>query len=292
MQHLPNHRLARGEVSYLEQTGDLLQLFAVHAIEEPDAVHGGHRVERGGAGRWRIAASLPGSDGTALEEVNRPILACPFDIAPRAVGLLAFESDLTQFSELRVVETELAYLRRRHGLLERAPIRERADGDALASGLSLQHLAGATEAKEIRHHPARDHSFPEAPAGFDQTLIGAGDRVLGEHDAGYRGIEERLDHHAHARTSEFNPYLNYHRPCGVPEEITNAKGKRRRVYRWYATPWEILRQLPDLARRLRPGTTPADLEKLAGAESDTAAALRMQEAKQKLFVEIRQKRTA
>src|ERR1039457_3156178 len=90
----------------------------------------------------------------------------------------------------------------------------------------------------------------------------------------------------------FNPYLNYHRPCGVPEVITNAKGKQRRVYRWYATPWEILRQLPDLARRLREGTTQADLEKMAGAESDTAAAVRMQEAKRKLFASIGQKRTA
>ena len=110
---------------------------------------------------------------------------------------------------------------------------------------------------------------------------------------GYDHIESR-----HAEAVEeffeqhFNPYLNYHRPCGVPEVVTNAKGKQRRVYRWDATPWEILRQLPDLARRLQPGTTQADLEKLAGAESDTVAALRMQEAKRKLFAEIRQKRTA
>ena len=98
-------------------------------------------------------------------------------------------------------------------------------------------------------------------------------------------IEEFFEKH-------FNPYLNFHRPSGVPEIVTNAKGKERRVYRWYATPWENLRQLPNLARHLRPGTTQADLEKLAAAESDTAAALRMQEAKRKLFVEIRQKRTA
>ncbi len=39
----------------------------------------------------------------------------------------------------------------------------------------------------------------------------------------------------------FNPYLNFHRPCGVPEQTTDAKGKTKRVYRWYATPWEILR---------------------------------------------------
>jgi transposase InsO family protein len=41
----------------------------------------------------------------------------------------------------------------------------------------------------------------------------------------------------------FNPYVNFHRPSGVPEEVANGKGKVWRVYRWYATPWEILRQL-------------------------------------------------
>ena len=90
----------------------------------------------------------------------------------------------------------------------------------------------------------------------------------------------------------FNPYLNFHRPCGVPEILTDENKKQRRVYRWYATPWEILRQLPGLARHLRPGTMPADLEKLARAESDTVAAQRMQEAKRKLFAGIRQKRSA
>ena len=110
---------------------------------------------------------------------------------------------------------------------------------------------------------------------------------------GYAHIESR---HAEAiegfYEQHFNPYLNFHRPCGVPEVVTDGKGKQRRIYRWYATPWEILRQIPDLARRLKPGTTQADLEKQAGAESDTTAALRMQEAKRKLFAEIRQKRTA
>ena len=57
--------------------------------------------------------------------------------------------------------------------------------------------------------------------------------------------------------------------------VLDAKGRQKRVYRWYATPWEVLRQLPDLARRLREGTTQAGLEKQAGAESDSAAARRM-----------------
>ncbi len=81
----------------------------------------------------------------------------------------------------------------------------------------------------------------------------------------------------------FNPYLNFHRPCGVPEVVVNRKGKEQRVYRWYATPWEILRQIPDLARELRDGITIAELEQRARAQTDTEAAEEMQEAKRKLF---------
>jgi transposase InsO family protein len=90
----------------------------------------------------------------------------------------------------------------------------------------------------------------------------------------------------------FNPYLNFHRPCGVPEMRTSTKGKQRRVYRWYATPWEILRQLPDQARHLRPEITLAELERMAQADSDTQAARKMQEAKRRLFAGLRQKRSA
>lgn len=89
-----------------------------------------------------------------------------------------------------------------------------------------------------------------------------------------------------------NPYVNFHRPCGVPETVTSSKGKQRRVYRWYATPWEILRQLPDLARYLKYDLTVDDLERVARAESDTATAQKMQKAKQKLLAGLAQKRSA
>src|SRR5207249_10336887 len=78
----------------------------------------------------------------------------------------------------------------------------------------------------------------------------------------------------------FNPYLNFHRPCGVPELATNAKGKVKRVYRWYATPWEILRQLPGLAGHLKADGTIQELERQARAQTDTGAAREMQAAKQ------------
>ena len=90
----------------------------------------------------------------------------------------------------------------------------------------------------------------------------------------------------------FNPYLNFHRPCGVPEEVTNAKGKVKRVYRWYATPWEILRQLPDLAKYLKGDVTIQALERRAGEQTDTVAAAEMQQAKDKLFASIHGKKTA
>lgn len=90
----------------------------------------------------------------------------------------------------------------------------------------------------------------------------------------------------------FNPYLNFHRPCGVPELRTDAKGKQRRAYRWYGTPWEILRQLPDLARHLRPEITVCELEGMARKESDTEAGRKMQEAKRTLFAGFQQKRSA
>ena len=88
-------------------------------------------------------------------------------------------------------------------------------------------------------------------------------------------------------TQHLNPYLNFHRPCGVPELVVDAKGKQKRVYRWYATPWEILRQLPDVASHLKTELTIAQLDQQAQAKSDTQAAEEMQAAKSRLFGSFR-----
>lgn len=90
----------------------------------------------------------------------------------------------------------------------------------------------------------------------------------------------------------FNPYLNFHRPCGVPELQTNAQGKTKRVYRWYATPFEILRQLPGAAGFLRPEQTLEQLQQQARQRSDTQAAQAMQAAKRKLFAKVHRRRSA
>jgi hypothetical protein len=81
----------------------------------------------------------------------------------------------------------------------------------------------------------------------------------------------------------FNPYLNFHRPCGQPELRVSGKGKIQRVYRWYATPWEMLRRLPGLAGFLKPELTVVLLDQQARSLSDMQAAIQMQAAKRKLF---------
>jgi len=62
------------------------------------------------------------------------------------------------------------------------------------------------------------------------------------------------------------------------------------VYRWYATPWEILR--PGLAQHLRQGVMLQHLAQQASAQSNLDAARDMQNAKQKLFTSLRRKRIA
>jgi len=90
----------------------------------------------------------------------------------------------------------------------------------------------------------------------------------------------------------FNPYLNFHRPCAVPEVKKDSRGKTVRVYRWYATPWEILRQNPGIGGCLKDDLTMEEIEKRAGAESDTVAATRMNQARRKLFAGFEEKRIA
>ncbi len=112
----------------------------------------------------------------------------------------------------------------------------------------------------------------------------------------HMGFDHMAKEHAAAINAfyetHFNPYLNFHRPCGVPETKKDSKGKTVSVYNWYATPWEILRQLPGLAGFLKDDETVEQLDRLAAADSDTGAATKMRKAKQQLFAGFEQRRSA
>jgi transposase InsO family protein len=83
-----------------------------------------------------------------------------------------------------------------------------------------------------------------------------------------------------------NPYVNFHRPCAVPVVIAAANGKRRRIYPRWATPFELLQEMPRCGSLLRSGVTLAGLQQFAQLQSDTEAALEMQRAKRQLMNRI------
>jgi hypothetical protein len=83
-----------------------------------------------------------------------------------------------------------------------------------------------------------------------------------------------------------NPYINFHRPCAVPEIETEPNGKRRCVYREWATPFEIFSRIPQCESYLRSGASMADLKNIAQKQSDTEAAIEMQDAKRRMMAGI------
>jgi transposase InsO family protein len=89
-------------------------------------------------------------------------------------------------------------------------------------------------------------------------------------------------------SAHLNPYLNYHRPCAQADIEVDEKGRQQRRYRRYQTPLETLLALPHPAQYLRAGLTIAALQRVAAPVSDTEAAQRMQQAKGKLFEQLRQ----
>ncbi len=92
--------------------------------------------------------------------------------------------------------------------------------------------------------------------------------------------------------AHLNPYLNFHRPCGFATLRTDARGKRKRVYRHqdYRTPYEKLRSLPDWEKFLKEGIGADQLGRYAKRMSDTQAAQQMRKAKLELLSRSRMRR--
>jgi hypothetical protein len=84
-----------------------------------------------------------------------------------------------------------------------------------------------------------------------------------------------------------NPYLNYHRPCAQPKVSLDGKGRKRVHYKRYQTPLETLLELDHPGQYLRPGLSVNALKRVAAVRSDTDAAKLMQQAKAKLFEQMR-----
>ena len=124
----------------------------------------------------------------------------------------------------------------------------------------------------------------------DNALVeGKNGAVVRKH-IGYGAIDaEHAEAFQKFYTAHFNPYLNYHRPCGFATVKVLARGKRKRSYpvEDYRTPYEKLVSLPDWEKYLKEGITPALLDRQARRMSDTEAAQRMQRVKLALLRKCR-----
>ncbi len=90
----------------------------------------------------------------------------------------------------------------------------------------------------------------------------------------------------------FNPYLNYHRPCGFATVITDKKGKERKIYKKedYMTSYEKLKSLSGATSYLKESIVFEDLDKIAYEKSDNEFAALTQKAKVELFNKFHQKK--
>jgi hypothetical protein len=75
------------------------------------------------------------------------------------------------------------------------------------------------EQTKSRPRHSSDNGLVEAKNGAVVRKHMGYTHIAGPHAA---AIETFYEQH-------FNPYLNFHRPCGVPEQVIDAKGKMRRV---------------------------------------------------------------
>jgi len=87
----------------------------------------------------------------------------------------------------------------------------------------------------------------------------------------------------------FNVYLNYHRPCGFATVKVDRKGKEKKVYNVYRTPYEALRTHPRGQEFLKDDISFEKLDAIAYEKSDNECAALMQKAKDELFKNFNQK---
>ncbi len=124
----------------------------------------------------------------------------------------------------------------------------------------------------------------------DNGLVEAKNGAVIRKHVGYGHIPgEQAERVQKFYTAHFNPYLNFHRPCGFATVIEDKRGKRKKIYRSndYATPYEKLKSLAEVEQFLKDGVTLEALERQARRMSDTEAARHMQQAKAALLRRVK-----
>lgn len=113
----------------------------------------------------------------------------------------------------------------------------------------------------------------------DQALVEGKNGNVVRKNFGYYHVNKKMVDRLNSFYEKwFNPYLNYHRPCGfVTETVQDHKGRLRKIYGQYTTPYEKLKEIAEDNDQgiLKQGITIADLNKVAYAMSDNQFAKEM-----------------
>lgn len=88
--------------------------------------------------------------------------------------------------------------------------------------------------------------------------------------------------------THMDDYLNFHRPCGFATSYIDERGKEKKKYDTYLTPFEKLKTIAEVEQHLKPGVSIAGLEAIARKESDNTCAEKLQNAKRTLLETIHQ----
>ena len=137
----------------------------------------------------------------------------------------------------------------------------------------LLHKLLIAEFTKSRAHRTTDNALVEGKNGAVVRKHIGHEPIAAEHAAEFQRFY----------TAWFNPYLNFHRPCGFATVEVSEQGKRRRHYRLedYRTPYEKLVSLDEWEQHLKPGITADFLEQQTQRMSDTECARNMQQRKRK-----------
>ncbi len=121
----------------------------------------------------------------------------------------------------------------------------------------------------------------------DQALVEGKNGSILRKNLGYFHINQSLvKEFNHFFENWFNPYLNYHRPCGYVTEVKkDFKGREKKVYGQYTMPYEKLKEVSKEKNQqfLKAGITFEKLDTKAYNMSDNEFATKMRHQQYQLF---------
>ena len=85
----------------------------------------------------------------------------------------------------------------------------------------------------------------------------------------------------------FNVYIPFHRISAFATDYVDKRGKVKKKYDVYLTPYAKLKSIPDAEQYLKSGVTFKKLDKIAFAKSDNEFAEEMEKAKKEMMKKLK-----